>query len=1150
MGLHFLRSHTSLNSRAVNTTAALKHVSRSLPGLPLPPLCTWRNVVTSAALLLASAGGASAADSCEPVIGHVATVEGRVEFQRQGDTSWKPAALESTLCQGDSVRVGERSRAAVTLANEAVLRLDQNTTIQLVNVNKKAEESSFLKLIRGALESFSRKPRRFEVSTPYLNGSIEGTEFVFRVQDDESVLTVLEGRVRAANDHGKIVVAAGEAASAKSGAAPQQRIVVHPRDAVQWSLYYPPVLAAGEARGQAGRDAEFHLGRAAQLLSVGQVTEARRDIDQALTLDPKLGGAFALRAVINVVQNNREQALTDAQQAVALSPEATSPAIALSYAQQASFRIEDARDTMLKAVVHQPNDALAWARLAELWLMLGYREHATEAANKAAALSPSLPRTQITFGFAALAEFRPKAARAAFERAIELDSSDPLPRLGLGLAKIGDGKLEEGRRDLAVAVALDSNNALLRDYLGKAYFEEKRSPLDAEQFVIAKQLDPLDPTAFFYDGVRKQTENHPVGALDDVQKSIELNDNRATYRGRLLLDKDRAARGTSLARIYNDLGFPQLGANEATASLALDPANSSAHRFLSDTYRNAVRHEIARVSELLQAQMTQEVNINPVQPSLGQPSPTIVTRGGPANPGFNEFTPLFEQNMTQLNMSGFEGSNQTHGGEVVVSGVYDRWSFSAGGSSFDTNGWRPNNGIQQDVGDLYAQVAVSPVMNLQAEYRRRRTQHGDLAFRFDPNDYLDDLTRNFNEESTRVGAKLSLSPASTLLLSVIAANRTDKVHLIDNFLPGTPFPPRVDYEYKTQIDEDTTQGEAQYLYQGNGFNITTGLSQAKVDPTFKLDSSLFVTPSPPYPGEIPQPPFKIKPDITDKRAYFYGNVRLPAPVTWTFGASYQSYAQDDFELHEREFNPKFGMLWDVTDSLRVRVAAFKVMKPALAANQSLEPTQIAGFNQLYDDTNATKSKSYGAALDWRASRSIYMGVESTHRAIEEPAIVYGGTTGFENRDEWIDRAYVYWTPAMRWSVSAEAVYDKYEAEEGSQDPNLPRNLRTVTLPFRVQYFHPSGFFGGVSATVVEQNVRRSGNPGQTEAEGDDQFTITDLMLGYRLPRRRGIVSVAVQNVFDQQFKYQDDSFRTFQDEASVAPYTPERTLMGRVTLSF
>ena len=66
-------------------------------------------------------------------------------------------------------------------------------------------------------------------------------------------------------------------------------------------------------------------------------------------------------------------------------------------------------------------------------------------------------------------------------------------------------------------------------------------------------------------------------------------------------DHHRAARGTSLARIYDDLGFEQLGQNEATRSLSFDPTAAPAHRFLSDIYGSARRREIARVSELLQS---------------------------------------------------------------------------------------------------------------------------------------------------------------------------------------------------------------------------------------------------------------------------------------------------------------------------------------------------------------------------------------------------------------------------------------------------------------------------------------------------------------------------------------------------------------------
>ena len=94
--------------------------------------------------------------------------------------------------------------------------------------------------------------------------------------------------------------------------------------------------------------------------------------------------------------------------------------------------------------------------------------------------------------------------------------------------------------------------------MGKAYYEEKRGPLDEREYAIAKELDPKDPTPWFYDAIAKQTTNRPVEALQDIQKAIELNDNRAVYRSSLQLDSDLAARSANLGRIYSDLGFQQL----------------------------------------------------------------------------------------------------------------------------------------------------------------------------------------------------------------------------------------------------------------------------------------------------------------------------------------------------------------------------------------------------------------------------------------------------------------------------------------------------------------------------------------------------------------------------------------------------------------
>jgi hypothetical protein len=104
-----------------------------------------------------------------------------------------------------------------------------------------------------------------------------------------------------------------------------------------------------------------------------------------------------------------------------------------------------------------------------------------------------------------------------------------------------------------------------------------------------------------------------VEALQDLQKSIELNDNRAVYRSRLLLDEDLGARSASLGRIYNDLGFQELALVEGWKSVNVDPSNYSAHRFLADVYAALPRHEIARVSELLQSQLLQPNENSPQQ---------------------------------------------------------------------------------------------------------------------------------------------------------------------------------------------------------------------------------------------------------------------------------------------------------------------------------------------------------------------------------------------------------------------------------------------------------------------------------------------------------------------------------------------------------
>jgi hypothetical protein len=206
-----------------------------------------KSYITSLALLLFLTLSGPARADCAEAVGQFVDIHGKVETQAEDGGDWSNATLETSLCEGSSIRVGEQSRAAIALINDAVLRIDENTTMRLVDIveGEVEEERSLLDIIKGAIHSFSRKPRKLSINSPYLNGSIEGTEFVFRVTDEQSEITVFEGTVVAANDQGSVAVSGGEAASAGQGQAPQARTVVRPRDAAQWSLYYPPIFATG-----------------------------------------------------------------------------------------------------------------------------------------------------------------------------------------------------------------------------------------------------------------------------------------------------------------------------------------------------------------------------------------------------------------------------------------------------------------------------------------------------------------------------------------------------------------------------------------------------------------------------------------------------------------------------------------------------------------------------------------------------------------------------------------------------------------------------------------------------------------------------------------------------------------------------------------
>jgi len=271
------------------------------------------------------------------------------------------------------------------------------------------------------------------------------------------------------------------------------------------------------------------------------------------------------------------------------------------------------------------------------------------------------------------------------------------------------------------------------------------------QFELAKEKDPKDPTPYYYDAIRRQAENKPVEAIQDLYKSIELNDNRAVYRSKYLLDQDRAARETTAARTYETLGLEGLARDLASRSLALDPSNASAHRFLSDALGRLGRQEVGQTSELLQAQLLQPPSAVPPSPQLAFSDLRSLDAltGNVTAP--SDLGQLFEQNGTRLRLSGLLGERNTGGGELSVSWLSDKVALGFGRFFYKTDGYRENSDIEHRIYNIFGQFAVSPSLSIQAEYRKRDTSQGDISLQFDPAAFSTSMpgSRSWCSTSTR-----------------------------------------------------------------------------------------------------------------------------------------------------------------------------------------------------------------------------------------------------------------------------------------------------------------------------------------------------------------------------------------------------------------
>ncbi|MDT3777209.1 FecR domain-containing protein [Nitrospira sp. MA-1] len=157
---------------------------------------TWLLCISFLAVGLTTS--VTSAAECHPIVATVVSVQGRVEVRRVHVEKWKPVSLHDILCAGDRIRVGDGGRADIALANQAVLRLDQNTTITLGGIQK--EQTVLVVPVDSATDVFTRAIRAIEINTPFVSAGAGETEGIIRIRDTQTESPSLMGRVWSPRD--------------------------------------------------------------------------------------------------------------------------------------------------------------------------------------------------------------------------------------------------------------------------------------------------------------------------------------------------------------------------------------------------------------------------------------------------------------------------------------------------------------------------------------------------------------------------------------------------------------------------------------------------------------------------------------------------------------------------------------------------------------------------------------------------------------------------------------------------------------------------------------------------------------------------------------------------------------------------------------
>jgi lipoprotein NlpI len=1096
---------------------------------------------------------------------------GEVDCATTGNTNWHAAPVGTALLPGDRLRTHDQSRAAVQLSDRSVIRLDERTTLEILP--PRHTEKKRFGLPNGSVFFFNReKPADVEFDTPLAAGAIRGTEFLLQSFETSPGmrLALIDGLVSLQTSNGEIDLKRGDDFSLTAGQPPQITPLINATGAIQWALYYPAVIdpddlglnredannlavviehyRAGDVlaalhswpAGSATMSPSRQVLHAAVELSVGNVATAE-SLLALLPIDSP--GSPALRELIATVKGETNRANT--------VPQNASEWLARSYSLQAISDLPAARDAAWQATERAPRFGFARARLAELEFYFGNRRAALAELDAAMNLSPRLAPAYALRGFVLLQAGDTSAALTAFDRARSLDAAFGPAWLGRGLCQMRQRDFTGARTSFQAAAALEPRRAVFRVYLGKSAAELGDDKAAEKEFDLAKRLDPNDPTGWFYSALQLWQENRINESIRNLQESIDLNDQRAPFRSRLLLDEDRSVRSANLAAIYDDAGIPDVSLHTAARSVAEDYANFSGHLFLSDSYqallagnRFDLRLETARESELLVANLLAPPGAGNLSQQLSQQE----------HLQFFDPRPIAGSSLTAYDSRGNLLLAET------LFGTIDRFSYALDASYDTINGQRPNNQSLEHDYTLTVKQQVTADDQLYLQIGENTTSSGDVATLYDPAQAIIGFHAHEQQQPNLfAGWHHTWSPGDHTLFLF---SRLDDQLTYTNPEPNVVFlfqsggvvsaiqAPPLGPPFHLNFDRDFTlySAELQQIWETPRQSLVVGGRWQHGDVTTHavLDRS--------FPGVITDQTQSGTLDRGD--VYGYYSWRPIDSLQLIGGASYDSVRfpenTDIPPISNRESSrnlasPKAGLLFTPWRGGQLRGVYTKSLGGLFFDNSvRLEPSQVAGFNQAFRSlipesveslVPGTEFETAGVGFDQSLKKGTFFGLEADwltsegHRTVgvltnqfffPSPDSPSGTEQNLDFRERDLS-AYLgqllgnYFSLGARYRISEAHLVGSFP-----QIPNTAAGLNQIVqdnhatlqqTSLAATFNHPTGFFAQWVSSWYHQD-----NSGYTPALANADFWQHNAFVGYRFPRRYAEVQLGVLNIFDRDYR--------------------------------